>query len=62
MRDPAPDAVLDLLVMRPDAPDLPPELEAVATLDRDGLEAARLTDATLAESRGAERRDRRVRA
>ena len=46
---PLADAVLDLLAMRPDTPDLPPELEAVATLDREGLEAARLTDVTLAE-------------
>ena len=41
--------MLDLLAMRPDAPDLPPELEAVATLDREGLEPARLTDVTLVE-------------
>ncbi|HJS93665.1 MAG TPA: pentapeptide repeat-containing protein [Solirubrobacteraceae bacterium] len=37
--------------MRPDAPDLPPELDAVTTLDREGLEAARLTDAAVPEFR-----------
>ena len=48
--------------IRPDAPDLPAELEAVATLDSEGLEAARLTDATLRRAPGAERPDRCVRA
>ena len=43
--------LLDLLAMRPDKPDLPRELKAVTTLERDGLEAAVLTDATLGELR-----------